>query len=91
MGSSDVGNDREARGQGHVESSDACRIFQGGGAMKGTACALKTGNSVGLRNDMGFCDFEGNSFILRPCSMYATRILFFPSKGLEEMTRGHCR
>lgn len=35
---------------------------------------------------MEFCDFEENSFNLRSCSMYATRILFSLNKGLKEMT-----
>ena len=58
--------------------------FRKGGAKKGAVCALNRGNS----NDMDSCDFEGNSFNLRPRSMYATRILYFPSKGLKEMTLG---
>lgn len=62
----------------------SAELLRKGGAKKGTVYAL----NMQKPNDTELCDFEENSFNLRPCSMYATRILFFPSKGPKEITLG---
>lgn len=66
MGSSDLDNFREAKEERNLDSTKMhTALFRKGEAKKGSVYILNKGNS----NDMGFCEFEGNSFDMKGYSL----------------------